>query len=133
MSKILNTQTIEAMGARFAILGVANYALPVRFRVRGPIVECRVPTWSGVSDLLEKTGEVTLVVVQSYKVNLRWLFLRGPGSIIKNPDWDGLDLSQHDHSRVDPEDLYQLLRIEAKRMELFDEKQGWGFRETADF
>ena len=131
MSNILNTLTLEAMGVRHAILGIASYALPVRFRVRGSVVECRVPTWSGVGDLLEKKQEVTLIAVQNSEAHLRWLFLRGPGTVIKEPDWEGLVPLQT--CRVDPGDLYQLLRVKPKRMELFDEKLGWGFRETADF
>jgi hypothetical protein len=131
MSNILTTQMLETIGARHAILGVAGYALPVRFRVRGSIVECCVPTWSGISDLLEKSVEVTLVALKNSENNLRWIFLRGAGSVIKNQDWGGIVPSES--SLVDPGDLYQLLRIEPKRMELFDEQRGWGFRETSDF
>ncbi|MDW7674235.1 MAG: hypothetical protein SCK28_06850 [Bacillota bacterium] len=119
------------MGVGFAILGVTSYALPVRFRVRGQFVECGVPTWSGVGDLLEKAEKITLVAVQNYGTNLRWLFLKGAGTVVKDPDWEGIVSPQG--GRVDPGDLYQLLRIEPKRMELFDEQLGWGFRETADF
>ena len=131
MSNILNTQTLRDLDAQFAILGVAGYALPVRFLVRGSVVECPVPTWSGVGDLLEKMEEVTLVAVQNSDTYLRWFFLRGTGTVIKDPDWEGLLPPQH--GRGDPGDLYQLLRIEPNRMELFDEQRGWGFRETADF
>jgi hypothetical protein len=131
MSNTLTTKILETLGTRHAVLGVAGYALPVRFRVRGSIVECGVPTWSGASDLLEKKKEVTLVVVKNLDTNLRWLFLRGDGSVIKNRDWEGLVPSEH--CLVDPGDLYQLLHIEPKRIELFDEQRGWGYRETADF
>jgi hypothetical protein len=131
MSNTLTTKILETLGTRHAVLGVAGYALPVRFRVRGSIVECGVPTWSGVSDLLEKKEEVTLVVVKNLDTKLRWLFLRGDGSVIKNRDWEGLVPSKH--CLVDPGDLYQLLRIEPKRIELFNEQRGWGYRETADF
>lgn len=131
MSNILTTQILETMGTRHAVLGVDGYALPVRFRVCGPIVECSVPTWSGVSELLETIEEVTLVAVKNSEANLSWIFLRGEGSIIKNQDWEGLVPSER--SLVDPGDLYQLLRIDPKRIELFDEQRGWGYRETADF
>lgn len=131
MSNILNTQALESMGAQFVILGVDDYALPVRFRVRGAFVECRVPIWSGVSDSFDKKRVVTLVAIQNSEPYLRWLFLRGEGSIVKDPDWEGLVPLQP--GRVDPEDLYWLVRIVPKRMELFDEQRGWGFRETTDF
>ncbi len=131
MSNIFDTDLLKFMGAQFVILGLADYALPVRFRVRGTIVECQVPTWSGVSDLIEKKKEVTLVAVQFFETNLCWLFLRGEGSIIKNPDWEGFVPLQS--SWVEPDDLYLLLRIVPKRIEIFDEQRGWGFRETTDF
>lgn len=131
MSNILNIQTLEEMETKFAILGAADYSLPVYFRVSGPVVECRVPTWSGIGDLLEKKREVMMVAVQNFEPKLRWLFLKGAGSIVKDPDWDQLVSSQSD--RVEMEDLYQLLRIEPTRMEIFDEQRGWGYRETADF
>lgn len=75
MSCILNTEMLATMGAQYAILGVPGYALPVRFRVRGSGVECAVPIWSGMGDLLETTGEVTLVVVQYFATTLivAWL------------------------------------------------------------
>jgi hypothetical protein len=131
MSNILTTQILETLGTRYAVLGVAGYALPVRFRICGSIVECGVPMWSGISDLLEKTKEVTMVAVKNSEPNLCWLFIRGLGSVIKNQDWEGL--IPQERNLIEPGDLYQLLRIEPRRMELFDEQRGWGFRETADF
>jgi hypothetical protein len=130
MSDILTAKTLEALGVRYAVLGADGYALPVRFRVRGPFVECSVPTWSGIGELLEKAEEVTLAAVKSSGDDLCWLFIRGQGFVIKNQDWEGL--VPHERSLVDPGDLYRLLRIEPLRIELFDEKRGWGYRETAD-
>lgn len=131
MSNILTPQILETMGTGYAVLGMGGYSLLVRFRVCGLIVECSVPTWSGLSDLLEKIEEVTLVVIKNSETDLSWVFVRGTGRIIANQDWEALVPSEH--GLVGPEDLYHLLRIEPKRMELFDEQRGWGFRETADF
>ncbi|MBU3114525.1 hypothetical protein [Clostridium lacusfryxellense] len=102
----------------------------MRFRVRGLIVECSVPTWSGLSDLLENIEEVTLVVIKNSDTDLSWVFVRGTGRIIENQEWEALVPSEH--GLVEPEDIYYLLSIEPKRIELFDEQRGWGFRETAD-
>ncbi len=130
MLNILTPQILETMGTKYAVLGMNGYSLLVRFRVCGEIVECSIPTWSGLSDLPEKIVEVTLVVIKNSDANLNWIFLRGTGSIIENHGWGALFPSEH--GVVDPEDLYHLLRIDPKRMELFDEKKGWGFRETVD-
>jgi len=130
MNTVLNTQTLEAMGTRVTILGDGRYALPVPFRVRGTVVECRVPTWSGVGDLLEEPGEVTLVAADETGPYLRWLFIRGQATVVADPDWEGLQPPALD--RIGPDDLFQLVRIAPRRIELIDEQLGWGCRETVD-
>lgn len=130
MNDSLNLQALAALGARFAILGVGWYALPVRFRIRESAIECQVPTWSGVGDLLEEPGEVTLVAIGDCGAGLKWLFVRGRAGVVPEPDWEGLPPAAG--SRVGSDDLYHLLRIEPKRIELVDEQRGWGFRETVD-
>jgi len=130
MNTVLNMQTLAAIGARVAILSVGQYALPVFLRIREPVVECRVPTWTGIGDLLEDQDEVTLVILTDSGACLRWLFLRGPAERVLEPDWEGLQPPVA--SRVSANDLYLLLRIRPKRMELIDEQRGWGYRETAD-
>lgn len=129
MKNLLGMPTLWLMGARIAILSVGKYALPVRCRFREPALECRVPTWAGVSDLLEEMAEVTLVVMEDGEPD-RWLFIRGAATVVTDPDWEGLRPPHW--SRVEPADLYQLLRIEPKRIEMIDEQRGWGFRETVD-
>lgn len=131
MLTLLTIETLKAMDLQFAVLGVHNYALLVRFQIREQKVECLVPTWIGLEELLEQTKEVTLAVVERLEPSPRWLFLKGFGSIAKNPDW--MDLIPAIPDKVNPEDLYQVLRIEPKRMELLDDEQGWGVRQTADF
>lgn len=130
MNNGLSLQALAAMGVGVVILSVDRYALPVRFRVRGPAVECRVPTWSGVGDMLTASGEVTLVAVADSEPELSWLFVRGPATVVPEPEWAGL--LPPDVGRVDPDDLYQLIRIQPRRIELIDERRGWGCRETAD-
>ena len=130
MSDILTLQILETIGTGYAVLGMNGYSLLVRFRVCGGVVECSVPTWNGLSDLPEKIEAVTLVVINNSETDLSWVFVRGTGRIVENQSWETLIPSEH--GLVDPEDLYHLLRIEPTRMELFDEKRGWGFRETAD-
>jgi hypothetical protein len=130
MHNFLNLASLAALGARFAILGVGRYALPVRFRIRGSAVDCQVPTWSGVGDLLEEPGEVTLVALGDGGTGLKWLFIRGQAAVVPNPDWEGLNPVQD--GRVGSEDLFHVVRVIPKRIEFLDEERGWGFRETVD-
>ena len=131
MSDILTPQILETMGTNYAILGMDRYSLLVRFRICGEVVECSVPTWCGLSDSPENIKEFTLVVVKNSETEFSWIFVRGAGRIIENEKWEFLIPTEH--GLVDPKDLYNILRIVPKRMELFDEKRGWGFRETTDF
>lgn len=130
MNNVLNAQTLAELGARVLILSGGRYALPVRFRVRGPAVDCLIPTWSGVGDMPAEPAEVTLVAVAETGPYLRWLFIRGLATVVSDPDWEGLEPPHCE--RVAPDDLYQLLRIVPKRLEWVDEAQGWGRRETID-
>lgn len=127
---MLTIQTLAATGARVGILSAGQYALPVCFRIRDAAVECRVPSWTGIGDELGRQDDLLLVVVTEADAALRWFFLRGPGARVNGPDWAGLQPPAI--SRVDPDDLYLLLRIKPKRLELIDEARGWGYRETAD-
>ncbi|HEY3314537.1 MAG TPA: hypothetical protein VGL40_04555 [Bacillota bacterium] len=126
----LDARILATMGVRLVVLSVGGYSLPVRFRIREQAVECRVPTRSGVGDRLEEAGEATLVAVAEVGPDLRWLFMRGPAVVVPEPDWEGL--RPPPSNQVGPDDLYQLVRIELKRIELVDERRGWGFRETVD-
>lgn len=130
MDERLNTERLRMLNAPFCLLCTGEYALPVRFRIHGPHVECRVPTWSGVGDRLPEKPEVTLVAVAEPGPNLRWLFIRGQATLVPDPDWQGLEPT--DRTGIAPEDLYQILRIRPRRIELIDEQRGWGYRETAD-
>lgn len=130
MDPVLSAETMTAMGVQAAVLGIGGYALPVRFRVRESRLECRVPTWSGVGDLLETTREVTLVAFREAGEQFQWLFIRGPAAVVPDPDWEGLQPPAA--GGVSPDDLYQLVRIEPKRIERIDEQRGWGCRETVD-
>lgn len=134
MKNPLSTQALTDLKTRVAVLSVGRYALPVRFRIRESRLECQVPTWSGMGDLLEAAGtdplEVTLVAVEEAEPHLRWLFVRGPAVLVPDPDWEELHVAAG--GSVSTGDLYQLLRIVPKRIELADERRGWGYRETMD-
>lgn len=130
MKNVLSAQVLAAMNARFAVLCFGHYALPVRFRVRGTVVDCQVPIWAGSSDLLKTRADVTLVAAQEAGPDLLWIFARGSAALHPHPDWRGFSDLRNDRARLD--DLYEMVRIDPKRLELFDERRGWGFRETID-
>jgi len=119
------------MGTWTAVLNAGGYALPVRFRIRGAAVECRVPTWSGIGDRLTSDDHALLVLVEEGGRELRWRLIGGSAHLVANPDWEGL--IPPETQRISPSYLYQVVRIEPRRIELVDEARGWGYRETMDF
>jgi hypothetical protein len=129
MKNLLTRRVFAELNTAVATLSFESYSLPVRFRFRGSTVECRVPTWVGSGDRLRVSTEVTFVAAQETEFGLSWVFARGPAALVPNPDWEGLGCADG-NSRFT--DLYELLRIEPKRLEFFDERRGWGFRETFD-
>ena len=128
----LSLQALAELDVLWAVLGVGGYALPVRFRVESRAVACRVPSWSGVADLLEQAeADATLVAAVESGPFLRWLYVRGRASRVSQPNWGGLALPGCE--RISPDDLYQMVRLEPSRLELVDEERGWGVRETCDW
>lgn len=130
MQRVLTLETLTTLGTQSAVLAVGQIALAVRFRVRDGAVECRVPTWTGVGDLLTEPTDALLVTHTDAGAHLEWLFVRGPAEVVAEPDWDGLLVPGTE--RFGPSELYQLIRIRPRRIELIDERRGWGFRETID-
>ncbi|MGE5561183.1 MAG: hypothetical protein ACM3XN_09100 [Chloroflexota bacterium] len=131
MEHALDIAMLSSLGTTVATLGVGRYALPVRFRISGRAVECRVPVWVSITELIAEAGEVTLVAATEVCSELRWLFVRGPASIVDDPDWTGL--APRLPARAALAELYQVVRVAPRRIELIDERRGWGYRETADF
>lgn len=127
----LDIRSLENIQAKTAVLCAGNYALPVRMRVRGRMIECVVPAWCGVGDMPAELEEVLLVVEHRAEPPLRWIFIRGCATTDAVLEWPKTQLPSCDRLCVD--DLYQLIRVKPKRMELVDEQYGWGYRETADF
>lgn len=130
MEDSLSLDELGLLGTRTAALSVLNYALPVRFRIRGQYVECLVPMWAGVGERLEETKEAVLLAVAHGDAGLRWFFARGTAARVAEADWDGIRPPGAD--RVSLSDLYEIVRIRPQRLELVDEERGWGYRQTMD-
>ncbi len=130
MNRALSRPALAQFDRRVAVLGVSHYAIPVRCRVNGPAVECVVPTWSDVGALLEACNDVTLVAAAQKESALLWVFARGHAYTVAGAAFDGFALP--DKAAMETGDLYQVLRVEPRRIELVDERRGWGCRETLD-
>jgi len=80
--------------------------------------------------MLERPREARLAVVVEAGPALSWVFIRGNASLVMNPDLEGLTLPGV--GRANRTDLYESVRVEPVRIEIVDERRGWGYRETVD-
>lgn len=100
--------------------------LPVRYRSQRLAVECLIPRWSDLAYALEEQPVATLITPAGDPVS--WLQYQGLARLSDTPDWD--ELLQD--SRLPLPVGYLRIAIQPKRLDLFDERRGWGFRETLE-
>lgn len=105
-------------------------AMPARYRSRGLEVDCLLPRWADVAYYLEQDGRVALVVQDTGAQGLRWLRCLGAAHLVKQPDWDAL--LPAGVNIPTPDELYLVVRVTPRRIDLLDESRGWGARETLD-
>jgi hypothetical protein len=114
------------------------WAMPVWYRPisgssgrHNPKVDCLVPRWADIAHHLSKAAEVLLIVQASSGVGLRWLQIQGTAHPVETPDWTRL--LPRWASKVQPEALYQVVRVTPSRIDLVDEDLGWGVQETLEW
>jgi hypothetical protein len=91
------------------------WAVSAQYENRGLELYCRLPRWSDACYFIEQEPQVMAVVLDAQSDPLRWLQYRGVARIIDSKD-----------------DRYVVLQIAPERIDLLDESQGWGARETLD-
>ncbi|MBI2864397.1 MAG: hypothetical protein HYX94_07530 [Chloroflexi bacterium] len=115
--------------------GQGAWATPVRYRVEGLELDCLVPRWADVAYHLEQNSGVQLVILESPIPRpgrpLCWLEYRGTAQPVAVPIWGGLLPDGTPQALAG--DLYLVVNVRPKRIDLLDEGRGWGARETLDF
>jgi hypothetical protein len=114
------------------------WAIPVWYRSilrtsGGPVLEidCLVPRWSDVAHHLTQAPKVVLIVQASSGTGLRWLQVQGMTRPVETPDWTRL--LPRWVSKVQPDSLYQVVRVTPRRIDLIDDELGWGIQETLEW
>lgn len=114
------------------------WALPVWYRALletsgNPNLEldCLVPRWSDVAHHLAQEPAVVLIVQASSSTGLRWLQIQGKARPIETPDWTRL--LPRWVSKVQPDNLYKVVRVSPSRIDLVDDELGWGIQETLEW
>lgn len=104
--------------------------IPVRYRNLGLEVDCLLPRWSDATYYVEQDSRVSLVIYATASGALCWLQLQGITRALDAPVWG--ELLPDAPLQARPEDLYLVVRVTPRRLELVDESEGWGVRETLD-
>lgn len=105
-------------------------ATPACYRSRGLALECLLPRWADLAFHVEGHPRVTVLILDPGTGGRRWLQGRGTARPVATPDW-GAFLPEHTDV-VHPGDLYLVLRVTLERIDLVDERRGWGRRENLD-
>ena len=103
------------------------WAMPVSYHHDGLQVTCLLPVWADVAYHLEQDPRVMLLIYDSMQ-SQQWMQTIGTANKVDTPDWERWP----DQPIPPTPELYQVDQITPERIELFDERQGWGRRETLD-
>lgn len=110
------------------------WAIPVRYRTKNLELDCLVPRWADAAYYVEQSPDVLLVILSALPSGiddrLCWLQYRGTAQPVATPDWSGL--LPKGESLALAADLYLVFHLVPERIDLLDESQGWGARETLE-
>lgn len=101
---------------------VGAWAVPVLYRASGLQVECLVPRWSEVAFYLEENSRVVLTVAGDGPGQpRRWLTYQGSARPLETTTLE---------PQLDRQ--YRAVLLQPERLDLVDERRGWGARETLE-
>ena len=114
------------------------WAIPVWYRALlstsgNPTLEmdCLIPRWTDVAHHLIQEPKIVLIVQASSGSGLRWLQIQGTARPVEAPDWTRL--LPRWVSKVQPDNLYKVVRVSPSRIDLVDDELGWGIQETLEW
>ncbi len=113
------------------VLGGADAAwgMPVLYRSQGLAVACLVPRWAEVDVRLAADTGALLIVSATPGDNGRWLACRGTAHVLPPGAWPDASPST---TQTVPAALYDVVGLTLHRLDLVDERAGWGRRENLD-
>jgi len=91
------------------------WALAAQYENDGLLLNCRLPRWCDAIYNLEQDPRTIVIVVDEQSTPFRWLEYRGIAHMV--------DSSDH---------RYISVQITPERVDLIDERLGWGARESLD-
>ncbi len=108
--------------------GDAAYALPVRYHSQGLQITCLLPRWSDAAYYVEQPVAVVLVVPDA-EDGACWLHYTGEAVAVVEGDIGSV--LQGEPAVFQPE-RYRMAKLTPSRIDLIDQRQGWGWRQTLE-
>ena len=106
------------------------WAMPVRYRNQELLIACLVPRWAETSFYLEQRADALLVIPDRNTPDRHWLACRGRAELSSAHTWP--ELLPCNSGAPDQRALYDLIQFHTTRLDLIDERAGWGRRENLD-
>jgi hypothetical protein len=107
--------------------GVETWALPVAYQSNGLILYCAVPCWSDAAYYL-RTRMAIQLIIPAASDGVSWLCYQGEAQVVTGQD-DGICRDELHGAQAGN---YLQVRVEPRRLDLIDGRQGWGARETLE-
>ncbi len=107
----------------------ATWAMPVTYRSQGLAVTCLVPRWAEIDIRLVANADALLVVPAVPGNAGHWLACRGTAQLCPSGTWPSLHPTLP--TLIQPT-LYDVVELTLSRLDLVDERSGWGRRENLD-
>lgn len=104
------------------------YALPVRYHSRSLEITCLLPRWSDAAYYIEQPIPILLIVPDT-QGGTCWLHYMGEG--IADTEASNPLLSKAGVHAYQPE-RYRVAKLTPRRIDLIDQRQGWGWRQTLE-
>ncbi len=126
MTGYLATHTVGVLSA-----GRRNgvEASVVRYHNHGLQVECLVPRWAGAAYYLQKQSRMVLIIPTENESTC-WMQYVGVAGVAAEGSWT--HFAEALTSPYTLQDRYLLVEITPRRIDLIDQRHGWGARETLE-
>lgn len=112
------------------VLSVANAvqgALPVRYHSDTLTVYCLIARWTDILPVLEQDSRVELVIAQ-HDSDAYWMQYRATAHVLDTPNFQPFAAKTIAASAFH----YVVVELTPQRIDLIDQRKGWGARETLE-
>lgn len=132
LDQLRDTLAAQLAGAATGILCVTqagSLALPVWYHSAGLHITCLVPRWSDAAEALGQR-QAALLIVPAPPDPRRWLRYQGAAAPAPRAAWAAPWPERLSDRQAD--ERWLTVALTPQRIDLFDERRGWGARETLD-